>query len=318
MKHPCNPFLRAFVLGGLFWTPVIFDAGLSLGEEPDTIGPAADIDVQEQIEFRRDVLPLLRRNCLACHSQSEAESELVMETAESILAGGDSGPAIIPGQADESLLFQLASHRTEPFMPPVDNDVGAKPLQPEQLALLKLWIDQGARAGDSDPVEQISWKTVPDHYAPIYALDISSDGQIVAAGRGNQIVLYHVGGKRELQRLTDPNLKSTDGVSGGKAHLDIVQSLAFSRDGQLLASGGFRCVKIWQRQPLARMHQVQLPEPPRVAISSPDGTLLALCFRGLIELRDAQGRLVAKLRVDGGDIVAADFLGAVQLATVTE
>ena len=83
----------------------------------------AVIERSEPVSFQDEIAPLLRKNCLACHNESETEGELVMETVESLLEGGDSGPAIIAGDGEESLLFQLASHRTEPIMPPVDNDV---------------------------------------------------------------------------------------------------------------------------------------------------------------------------------------------------
>src|SRR5204862_1079599 len=83
---------------------------------------------------------------------------------------------------------------------------------------------------------------------PIYAVAITPDGQYAAASRANQIFLYHVPSKRELGRLTDPSLLER-GVykQPGVADLDLVQSLKFSPDGTLLASGGFRTVKLWQK-----------------------------------------------------------------------
>src|SRR5207253_246518 len=83
---------------------------------------------------------------------------------------------------------------------------------------------------------------------PIYAVAITADGQYAAASRANQIFLVHVPSKRELGRLTDPALLS-GGIykQPGVADLDLVQSLKFSPDGTLLASGGFRAVKLWRK-----------------------------------------------------------------------
>ena len=196
------------------------------------------------ISFAKDVLPVLQKNCLACHNKSETEGELIMETTESLLEGGDSGPAVVAGDADESLLFQLAAHQTEPVMPPVDNDVGAKPLSPQELGLLKRWIDQGAKADDEENIEEIAWKKVPDSYAHIFALELSPDGHWLAAGRGNELFVYSVTGKRQTAKLVDPEISETHPNS---AHLDVVQSLAWSPDQNTIVSGGFRCIKVWQR-----------------------------------------------------------------------
>ena len=221
---------------------LFFFAAITVAEEGR---PVEAIEGDLQVSFEADVLPIFRRNCLACHSESENEGELILETAATALEGGDSGPAIVPGNADESLLFQLAAHRTEPWMPPVDNDVGAKPLSPRQLGLIKLWIDQGAKIETAAVKEDvIKWQAVPEKLAPVHAIDVSRDGRWLAAGRGNQVVVYAVPAKREVHRLVDAGIAESH---PGSAHLDIVQSIAFSPDQQTLVTGGFRCVKVWER-----------------------------------------------------------------------
>jgi len=204
----------------------------------------AVIERSESVSFQDEIAPLLRKNCLACHNESETEGELVMETVESLLEGGDSGPAIIAGDGEESLLFQLASHRTEPIMPPVDNDVGAKPLSAEALGLLKRWIDEGAKDEEEAAPDVIEWKQIPSHYAPVHALSLSPDGRWLAAGRGNQAILYSVPAKQEFGQLIDPAIAETHPDC---AHLDIVQSIAWSPDQSTLVTGGYRCIKVWQR-----------------------------------------------------------------------
>lgn len=211
------------------------------GQEPREV---ALPDKNQEVSFTTDVLPILQKNCQACHNKSETEGELILESASSLLEGGDSGPAVIPGKSDESLIFQLASHRAEPIMPPLDNDVGAKPLSPKALGLLKAWIDQGAKSGPSEPVADITWRKVPASYAQVFALELSPDGRFLAAGRGNELIVYSVPAQREIQRLVDPAISQTHPKS---AHLDVVQSLAWSPDQNTIVSGGYRCIKVWRR-----------------------------------------------------------------------
>nr|MCU0983264.1 hypothetical protein [Pirellulaceae bacterium] len=78
------------------------------------------------VDFEKEILPILRQNCLACHSSTKAESDLNLETPRTMLTGGGSGPAVVAGKGAESLLLQVASHQEEPVMPPEGNTAGAK------------------------------------------------------------------------------------------------------------------------------------------------------------------------------------------------
>jgi WD40 repeat protein len=228
---------------------VVGGGGAHPGLAAEEVGlPIAVPQRQAPVDFQNNILPILRRNCLACHNKTDAESGLVLESPKTILAGGSDGPAVIAGKAEESRLLKSAAHRAEPFMPPEDNERGAKNLTPEELGLLKLWIDQGDLGEVTAPSTAIHWQPLPARVNPIYAVAVSPHGKYVAASRANQIFLYHVGTKKPLGRVIDPALEST-GIYGaaGAAHLDLVQSLAFSPDGQWLASGGFRTVKLWRR-----------------------------------------------------------------------
>src|SRR4051812_18576844 len=208
----------------------------------------AEVKHEGPVDFEKEVLPIFRRNCLACHSATEAQSDLVLESPQTILKGGSEGPAVVPGKGSESRLIKLASKQKEPFMPPPDNDVKAKPLTPQELGLIKLWIDQGAKGEVKAASREIVWQPLPPGVNPIYAVAITADGQYAAASRANQIFLVHVPSKRELGRLTDPSLLS-GGIYNqpGVADLDLIQSLRFNPDGTLLASGGFRTVKLWRK-----------------------------------------------------------------------
>lgn len=240
--------------------------------------PIADVKHEGPVDFEKEVLPILRRNCIACHNSSKAESDLNLETPQSILKGGVEGPAVTPGKSDESLILMLASRQRESYMPPDGNSAGAKPLTPEELGLIKLWIDQGASGEVSGVNAPLSWQPLPPGVNPIYAAAVTPDGRYAAASRANQIFIYHLATKREVTRLTDPALMQSGMYDkAGVADLDLIQSLAFSPDGQLLASGGFRTVKFWRRPHDVRLKDLTgIDSPARSLARSPDGKWLAV------------------------------------------
>ncbi len=102
---------------------------------------------------------------------------------------------------------------------------------------------------------------------------MTADGQHVACGRGNEISVYKAGSGRLIARLVDPSLSSHSGPARpGIAHLDVVQSLAFSPSGDLLASGAFREVKVWQRPRNVRRGELAgASEAVAAVAASPDG-----------------------------------------------
>ena len=61
----------------------------------------------------------------------------------------------------EGYTIRTASHASEPIMPPKDNKVNAKPLSPDELGLLKLWIDQGAEGMVSGKNAVLNWQPLP-------------------------------------------------------------------------------------------------------------------------------------------------------------
>lgn len=103
-----------------------------------------------RVEFRTQIAPILKSQCLACHSADRHRGGLVLNTRENALSGGESGPAIVPGDSAASLLMQrvtstdpdLAMPRNRPRLPDAD------------IALLRAWIDQGLEwTGDASGVD---------------------------------------------------------------------------------------------------------------------------------------------------------------------
>jgi hypothetical protein len=93
--------------------------------------------------FEKRVRPLLIESCYTCHSQSSEKGYkggLLLDLREGLLKGGDSGPAIVPGNPDGSLLIKAVRYTDEILqMPP-----NGKKLSPEQIAALEDWVRMGA------------------------------------------------------------------------------------------------------------------------------------------------------------------------------
>jgi len=92
-----------------------------------------------QVDFGRDIAPILRARCLACHGPARQQNGLRLDSREAALRGGYSGPAIQPGNSAGSRLIRLVSGlEKERLMP-----LGGPALSSAQIALLRVWIDQG-------------------------------------------------------------------------------------------------------------------------------------------------------------------------------
>lgn len=215
------------------------------------------------VDFERELLPILRANCLACHNSQKAEAKLVLESPQAILRGSEEGAVVVAGKGDESLLLKVAAQREESFMPPADNQVGAKPLTPQQLGLLKLWIDQGA-TGTVSLSREVRWQGAPKGFRPILATAVTPDGQYAVCSRANELSVYHLPSNKLVTQLVDPELS-------GVAHQDLVRSLAFDPRGERLASGGFREIKLWRRPLLTMLAPLASESPLSCVAVTPDG-----------------------------------------------
>ena len=249
--------------------------------------PIAEITHEGPVHFEKEIKPILQRNCLACHSRSKPESDLVLETLQSIRKGGALGPAVVPGEPDQSLLLLVAAHREEPEMPPSGNTVNARNLTPEELGLLRLWILEGAKGTETLGGDSIAWKSLPSHQLPVFAAALTQDGQLAAAGRGNRITIDNIASRDREAVLIDAQLQQISGFENDpRAHLDMVQSLAFHPDGNLLASGGFREVKFWKRPqewPLQVVSKT-LPTANRLAVSPDQSKVVVASILGELQI----------------------------------
>ena len=113
------------------------------------------------VDFVRDVQPILNQSCTSCHGAKSQLGGLRLDSKATAFAGGQSGRAIQPGHAADSLLLKRILGSGEQARMPM----GAKPLPPEQIETLRLWIEGGAlwpdNAGPQTAEIKKHWAFIP-------------------------------------------------------------------------------------------------------------------------------------------------------------
>ena len=254
------------------------------------------------VEFELDVRPILEANCIACHNVTTSEGELILENIESILKGGSSGPAVVPEKPDESLIFKLARRGEEPVMPPSPNDRQAKELTPQQLGILRQWIIEGAKAGSVAASKTMNWQPINPKLQGVYSLDIDSAGRFIAAGRGSHVSIYDMTRRDVAGSLIDPQIKLPGSESpSGAAHLDFVHAIAFHPTETMIATSGYRNVKLWRRDPDSVGVTIPIATDTPAWAANTDGSelCLAVASRGLVVVNGQSGAERGVVALDG-------------------
>jgi WD40 repeat protein len=213
---------------------------------------------------------VFKQHCLGCHDQKEAEGGLVMETFDLLMKGGDSGKPIVAGKADESLLVQLIEHTKKPYMPPPKK---AKAVPADQIAVIKAWINAGAKppaAGEpatrpSKPAPVIQPRVAPRK--SIQSIAYSPNAKLLALARLDVVELLNSANQQVVRTLT--------------GHTGHVNDIAFSPDGSLLAAacgatGQRGEVRLWHVAEGKLVRTISGHKDAIYAVAfSPDGKLLA-------------------------------------------
>ncbi|HWA99359.1 MAG TPA: c-type cytochrome domain-containing protein [Pirellulales bacterium] len=226
----------------------------------------------EAPDYNRDVAPILRKYCVACHAADDPENGLVLESYATLMKGGENGAAVVAGSSQTSRLAGMLTGRVKPAMPPKDNDAPSA----AEIATLVRWIDAGAKPSATPEIEtttlvvpKIKSIVPPRHsitsaaysptgkllalggYAEVELIDPESRSLVRRIGElhGNvNNVAFSSDGKQLAVAAGEPSLAGEAtvwNVADGKlirrlgGHKDSIYAVAFSADGKLLATGGY-------------------------------------------------------------------------------
>jgi WD40 repeat protein len=233
----------------------------------------ASIGSANDLEYQRDIEPLLLKYCGSCHRGNEKEGEFSIQTFDTLMTGDADGKVIVAGKSQESKLIRLIRGTLEPRMPPIEEP------QPtaEEIQRLAQWIDAGALAPTAiaKPLAmrlqtpRIAPK--PGIVPPYTAVTVLRDGEHLVAGRFGEVVQIEIASGNVVRRwegfagkITSLRTHPTEnlvvvgggveGVGGEAAlidlntgdkklhiecHTDILYAAVVSNDGRWLATAGY-------------------------------------------------------------------------------
>lgn len=229
-------------------------------------------DANQWISFTDQIAPIFHQRCVACHNPRNPKGRYNMANFASILAGGESGEAIIPGDADNSLLHLMVEDGSMPY----ESD----PLPADQIELIRKWIALGARLdGTADPeaplirlMPRITQPDPPETYnapVPVTALAIDPEGKHLASSGYHEVLVFSAEDGKLVRRITNVAQR--------------VYGLAFHPDGKRLAvasgtPGQLGEVKLFDIDSGELRKDLWMAEDAMFDVAfSPDGTRLAAC-----------------------------------------
>src|ERR1051325_3448699 len=182
---------------------------------------------------------LFQKHCLDCHNAKDAEGQLILESYDLLMKGGEDGAVVLPGKSNESILVKSVEGSFEKdgkrqIMPPGSK---RKKLDSEEVALIRTWIDAGAKGptGQRKPIELVTPK-IPlksEPRRPINSLAFAPQPNLLAVARygevevwnRSELVLAHPG---PLPRERENVAHRAGRLSG---HRGNVNAIVFSADG---------------------------------------------------------------------------------------
>lgn len=198
------------------------------------MGSSSAVHAQEPaVSFIKDVAPILKENCFACHDTKKRSGKYDMTTYEKIMAGGSGGEPIVAGDPKDSEFHFLIVTDEERRMPPRDKGEAVPKGKAEIIAK---WIQQGAKldAGidpKADLVKElrVRWQppTPPDAYkhpTVVNALAFSPDNKQVVVGGHHELTVWSIPEGKLVQRI--------------RTRAERAYAMSFLPDGLLAVAGG--------------------------------------------------------------------------------
>ncbi len=126
-------------------TAAVLTLALNIRADDAKLPPAS---TKTGVTYDTDIKPIFDASCIKCHSGDRPKARLKLDTLDGALKGSKDGKVITPGDSANSDLVKSIAHASDDqddWMPPLHNKAGIQPLTPDQIGLIRAWIDQGAK-----------------------------------------------------------------------------------------------------------------------------------------------------------------------------
>jgi mono/diheme cytochrome c family protein len=140
-KITINPLTRCCPLAALIAVGFL-TISTSWADEQLALPPPS---AKKDLTYAKNIRPLFEQSCFKCHGEEKQKKKLRLDSLDAVLKGAGDEKVVVSGNSAKSKLVQVIAHATQDedeWMPPQDK---GKPLTPEEIGLVRAWIDQGAK-----------------------------------------------------------------------------------------------------------------------------------------------------------------------------
>ena len=129
------------------------------------------LPVARKVDFQKEIYPLLKESCFSCHGAEKQKGKYRCDTREGAFKDTDYGKTLVPGHSDQSALIHMVCGLIDEMLmpPPSDKPGRSEKLTPEQIGILRAWIDQGAVWPDGPIAEYVKPVTFDADLKPLLA-----------------------------------------------------------------------------------------------------------------------------------------------------
>lgn len=130
------------------------------------------LPVPRKVDFTREVYPIFKESCFSCHGPEKQKGKYRMDTREGAFkVTEDYGPSIKAGKSEDSAIIHMVCGLIDEMLmpPPSDKPGQSEKLTPEQIGILRAWIDQGAEWPDGPIQEIVRPVTFANDIKPLFA-----------------------------------------------------------------------------------------------------------------------------------------------------